>query len=285
MKLRKITSLTAGLAFLVMTLTSIILYIVPQGRIAYWADWRLWGLTKTQWGDIHINTGFLFLIALILHIYYNWKPIVNYLKNQAKKLKIFTPDFNVAAVIIIVCILGTYFSLPPFSTVLDIGAQIKDDAAQKYGEPPYGHAELSTLKSFTSKLKLDLEQSMDLLARAGIKVENPEQTLSEIGRINRISPNTVFMTIESARIIEGGAPASAAAESSLPDMPPTGTGNLTLESFCSTHGLDLEQVVSRLKGQGLSVTKEMTLKKIAQENNISPIDIYDKLKEYGRPNQ
>ena len=61
MKLRKITSLTAALAFVLMVLTSIILYIVPQGRIAYWADWHLWGLTKTEWGNIHINSGLLFL--------------------------------------------------------------------------------------------------------------------------------------------------------------------------------------------------------------------------------
>ncbi|MGB5619617.1 MAG: DUF4405 domain-containing protein [Desulfobacterales bacterium] len=74
MKIRKITSLTAGLAFIVMLVTSIILYVVPQGRVAYWADWKLWGLTKTDWGNIHINLGLLFLIALFLHIYYNWKP-------------------------------------------------------------------------------------------------------------------------------------------------------------------------------------------------------------------
>ena len=36
MKLRKITSLTAGLTFIAMVVTSVILYIVPQGRIAYW---------------------------------------------------------------------------------------------------------------------------------------------------------------------------------------------------------------------------------------------------------
>jgi len=78
MKVRKIASLTAALSFLLMVLTSIILYIVPEGRVAYWADWRLWGLTKSDWGNIHINLGLLFLIALFLHIYYNWKPLVLY---------------------------------------------------------------------------------------------------------------------------------------------------------------------------------------------------------------
>lgn len=46
MKSRKCVSLTAGLAFLVMLITSFVHCIVPQGRIAYWADWQLWGLSK-----------------------------------------------------------------------------------------------------------------------------------------------------------------------------------------------------------------------------------------------
>jgi ABC-type antimicrobial peptide transport system permease subunit len=50
MKIRKITSLTAGLAFLVMLLTSVILYIVPAGRIAYWADWHFVGSYKNPMG-------------------------------------------------------------------------------------------------------------------------------------------------------------------------------------------------------------------------------------------
>ena len=44
MKIKKIASLTAALSFIMMVLTSFILYIVPQGRIAYWADWHLEGL-------------------------------------------------------------------------------------------------------------------------------------------------------------------------------------------------------------------------------------------------
>ncbi len=49
MNIRKTTSLTAGLSFIAMVMTSVILYIVPQGRIAYWSDWRLLGLSKEQW--------------------------------------------------------------------------------------------------------------------------------------------------------------------------------------------------------------------------------------------
>ena len=170
------------MAFFLMLLTSIFLYIVPQGRVAYWADWHLWGLTKTDWGNIHINMGLLFLIALFLHIYYNWKPFISYLKNKAKEIKVFTREFNIALIIVIVFTAGTYFLLPPFSWVMTLNDHFKDIGIEKYGEPPYGHAELSSLKTFTKKMNLDLDSSMELLDKAGYTVENSDITLEAISK-------------------------------------------------------------------------------------------------------
>ena len=122
------------------------------------------------WGNIHINMGFLFLIALIVHLYYNWKPLINYLKDKAKKIKVFTPEFNAALVITIAFVVGTYLLLPPFSWIMSLNDHFKDSGAEKYGEPPYGHAELSSLRTFAKKLKLDLTKSMKLLDQAGYPV-------------------------------------------------------------------------------------------------------------------
>ena len=107
MNIRRITSLTALLSFILLFITIVVLYIVPQGRVAYWADWRLWGLTKEQWGDIHINIGLLFLLSIFLHIYYNWKPLLNYLKNKAGQLKRMPREFNAALLLIILFSVGT----------------------------------------------------------------------------------------------------------------------------------------------------------------------------------
>jgi len=148
MNIRKTTSLTAGLSFVAMMVTSVILYIVPQGRIAYWADWRLWGLSKEQWGNIHINTGILFLLALGLHIYYNWTPIKNYLKNKAKNLIIFTKDFNVALFLTLICILGTHFEIPPFSSILAVSESIKDKPANRILIPTYVLSCQCTMENF-----------------------------------------------------------------------------------------------------------------------------------------
>lgn len=278
MKLRKITSLTAGLSFILMILTSIILYIVPQGRVAYWADWRLWGLSKTDWGNLHINLGFLFLIALALHIYYNWKPLTAYLKNRAKQVKIFTAEFNVALVITVVVMLGTYFLMPPLSWVLTLNEYFKDAGSRKYGEPPYGHAELSSLKSFAQKMNLDLEKSIKLLKEAGFPAENENISLAEIAGKYGVPPQQIYNAMQSAaKKSETNAPNGL--NQMMPATPLPGTGNLTLIDFCVKYSLNVKQIIRRLKEHGITASESHTLKKIATENDTNPMALYDVLKE------
>jgi hypothetical protein len=274
-KIRKITSLTAALAFILMVLTSIILYIVPQGRVAYWADWRLWGLTKTDWGNIHINLGLLFLIALFLHIYYNWKPLMSYLKDKAKQMKVLTPEFNVALAITVAFIAGTYLLLPPFSWVMALNENFKDAGAEKYGEPPYGHAELSSLSTFANKMGLDVKESLELIQKAGLQVESDQQTLADIGRLNHVPPQKIYLAMKPA----AGRPSmKTGRQHKLPDEPPPGTGNLTLADLCNQYDFNTQTVLERLKSLKLEVREDMKLKKIAEVNHISPLDVYEKIK-------
>jgi Domain of unknown function (DUF4405) len=275
MSIRRIASLTAFLAFFVVLLTSIVLYIVPQGRVAYWADWRLWGLTKEQWGAIHINVGFLFLLSLALHIYYNWKPIVLYLKNKAKQLKVFTKEFNVALILILIWIVGTYAGIPPFSTIIKISDAFKASAAQKYGEPPYGHAELTSLKTFAKKMGLDLKSGMALLKEAGYEVDNAAQTLKIIAKNNGVSPQQIYLVMrrgsDKSSVFSGKA-------QKLPDTPAPGTGNITLADFCIQYHLNIKVILRSLKEAKITSKEEMTIKQIAEKNQTSSIDIYERIK-------
>jgi len=196
MNIRKITSLTALISFLLIFLTSIILYIVPQGRVAYWSDWHLWGLSKTQWGNIHINLGFLFILSILLHIYYNWNPILNYMKDKQKNLKIFTKNFNVALILTLIVVIGTLFMIPPFSSILDLSDKIKNDAAVKYGEPPFGHAEEAPFNSLVKKMGLDFKKSVAKLEKAGIKIDAPDQIFLEIAKKYDYTPKEVYDIIK-----------------------------------------------------------------------------------------
>lgn len=271
MKIRRITSLTALLAFAILMLTSIILYIVPQGRVAYWSNWQLWGLSKTQWGNIHINIGILFLIAILLHIYYNWKPILSYLKNPMRQLKIFTKDFNIALILTLFVALGTYLEIPPVVWLLDVSSAIKDSAAIKYGEPPYGHAELSSLQSFCSKMQLDSEKSMASLKAKGFIVDNKKQTIAEIASLNNKTPQQIYLAMQSEKTKESGIP-------ELPDNPPPGFGNQSLADICEKYHLNSDQILNALLLENISADPAMSIREIASQNKVSPVDVFQIIK-------
>ena len=271
MNIRRLTSLTALFSFILLFITIVVLYIVPQGRVAYWADWRLWGLTKEQWGDIHINIGLLFLLSIFLHIYYNWKPLLSYLKNTARELKVLTVEFNAALIVTFIFAVGTYFEIAPFSWVLALNDNFKEHATVKYGEPPYGHAELSTLKSFTKKIGLDLTAGLKRLRKANIRFDDENQSLKDIARINDISPQKVFLALKPAE--------TALASGGLPPNPPPGTGNKTLVEFSREYGFDIQGVLKSLSEKNIAATADMTIKQIAWQNDMAPTDVYILLRE------
>jgi hypothetical protein len=275
MNIRRIISLTAFLSFFIVLLTSIILYIAPPGRVAYWANWQLWHLSKDQWSSIHVNIGFLFLLSLLLHIYYNWKPIVSYLKNKTKQLKLFTREFNAALALIIIFILGTYVEIPPFSTIIKISAGFEDAAARKYGEPPYGHAELSTLKTFAKRMDIDLKEWILLLEKAGYKVESENQILKEVAKNNMVPPQQIYLVMTDS---SDSTSMSDGKSMMLPQAPPPGTGNITLADFCGQYNLNVKVMIRLLKEADITSKEDMTIKKIGEINEMSPIDVYDRIK-------
>jgi len=64
-KPRPFVAFVVTFAFLITTITGIVLYIVPQGRIANWVDWHLLWLGKDQWADLHILLGLVFILAAV----------------------------------------------------------------------------------------------------------------------------------------------------------------------------------------------------------------------------
>ena len=192
MKFRKIISLTAMLSFLVLILTGIVLFIQPHGRVSYWVDWRLWGLSKTQWDSTHIHAGILFLLAIFLHIYYNWRSIVSYLKGKAGHLRMFNRQFQIAMLVTALVVCGTIAGTPPFCWVMDLNESIKESAVKTYGKPPYGHAELSSLKTLAFRMGFDLGKSLEGLKIAGIHFEGANQRIVDIAHINGKTPKQVF---------------------------------------------------------------------------------------------
>lgn len=272
--LRRLTSLTALLSFALVLVTSVILYIVPAGRVAYWADWRLWGLTKEQWGALHINLGTLFLLALLLHAWLNWKAITSYLQTRARESFRLSPELLWSALLVTAFSIGTLASVPPFSSFLQLNAWFKDEAVRVYGEPPYGHAELSPLASFAAKVGMDLPKALENLRAAGMAPKNEQEAVATIAARHKVSPQRLY------QIMQGGVATKdvGGASGGLPLMAPSGSGQLPLADFCARHGLNLDASIKALDAGGIPAKGDMTLKQIAQAAGRAPSDVYDILR-------
>ncbi len=265
MNMRKITSLTALVAFVLLIISSIVLYIVPAGRVAYWANWQLLGLSKESWGAVHINLGVLMLLAMVFHVYYNWGAIVSYLKNKSQETRIVTPDFIISAAIALLVVVGTLAGIPPLSSIIELGSRISESANIKYGEPPYGHAEMSTFSDFVRNINAPLEESLLKLEQAGIKMISSSETIEIIAANNGIAPQAVYLLIK---------PVAGENVAAMPETAPAGTGNRTLEQVCSMYQLDVAEMIEGLAQQGISAEPQQTMRMIAAAHGVDPHAIY-----------
>lgn len=130
MSFKKITSLTMLLSFVVMSYTGIILFVAPPGRVANWINWKILGLTKTEYSNLHSTMMVLFVIASILHIYYNWRPIKNYLSNRAKQIVIVTKEMVIATLLVTLFVCATLTLTPPFFKLFNMGRGYKRELGE-----------------------------------------------------------------------------------------------------------------------------------------------------------
>ncbi len=267
MKLRKITSLTALLSFAVLVTSGVVLFLTPQGRVAYWSEWHLWGLTKEAWGSMHILLSLLFLVAGIVHIVLNWRPIVLYLRDRKERMRVVTPEFAASAVLTILFTVGPLLGWPPFRWVMDLNSYAKDQGSRTYGEPPYGHAEQSSLQAFAQKTGMDLEKAQTLLKDRGIAFESPQQRLQDIAKRNHLTPQQVYLAMKDAQIIQ-------VTKGQLPEEVAPGLGRKTLEDLCKEYNLELARVRTILEARNVIVKTDQPFRALAEANGTGPHELY-----------
>ena len=271
MQVRRTVSLTTLLVFAVLAVSGTVLFVMPQGRVAKWAGWSLAGLSKDDWGALHIATALLFLVVGVWHTVLNWKPIVTYLRDRTQRLRVLTPDFLVALAIVVVVSAAALLQVAPVSWVLDLNASLKDSAARTWGEPPYGHAELSSLATLGAQVGLDVNHALALLRQNGMRVAGPEQTLAAIAHANRVTPQKVYETIQPARVPRSGAGSGGAV--------PSGLGKRQVDDLCEELGIPVQQAVAVLAALGCGdVRPDATLRSLAEAVGRRPVELFELLR-------
>lgn len=211
MSLRKITSLTALLSFIALAISSVFTYLAPRGPGS--SQWEAWGMSKHDWFGMHTNLGVLFLIACIIHIILNIRPIIAYLKTKKdNQFRLFTLNFNVALLITLWFILSTVFQWPPVSSIQNFKqtqgnrgrhhaeAVVEKEVVAKVlpAKPPFFYSRKSINRICGEYADLDAEKIIERFAELGITAQ-ADWTFKKIAQTNNMESAAVYDALQQVK--------------------------------------------------------------------------------------
>lgn len=258
-------------SFVVLTLTGLVLYVVPHGRVGNWTFWTLAGLDKDGWADVHILFGAVFIVSAALHLYFNWKPFTHYLAERVRGHMTLKPELVTSLAATLLLVLGALFAVPPVSWLFDLNDWAKSAWSRAPGyEPPYARAEATPLPVLARRLGFDLDNVLTTLRAAGIAIVDPNTNLETLARTNTTNPAALFALIPQATAT---APQETDPLAIADRLTGTSVGGKTLETFAEQQGLAGASAIERLAAIGIDARGTETLKEIAERHATRPIEI------------
>lgn len=265
-KFRNFVSVVLTLAFIAMGLTGLALFVTPPGRFAHWTGWRLVGLGKEQWGAMHMCFGSIFIIASILHLYLNWKPLMNYFKGQVSKRFAIRAEWVLALAICGLVFVGTLAEVPPFSSVVALNSQIKYGWGKPEEHAPIPHAETLALGELAKLFDMEVEMLVKNLHIAGIKEATSETTLNELAIIHGMSPDTTYDIALGKMERPKGFGQGQGCDSGQK----RGLGKKTVGQFCKEESISVEDALAKLSTVGIEASANETLRELADKAGATP---------------
>jgi len=210
---RAFVSVLTAVSFIGMTLSGIILFVMPPGRIANRSDWTLIALTKEQWTALHLWFSLVFVAAAAWHVYLNWKLFASYFKNKASKALALHTEWMAALIVCIAVLLGTLADIKPFSSLSAWNESIKQSWDNTGGGGQRGSRQRSgkterptqltgnqpgrgggfgqmTLSQYCNEMGLDKNTVLKKLQDAGFKASH-EMTVREIADTAGVHPSEI----------------------------------------------------------------------------------------------
>lgn len=249
-------------SFVVLGLSGIVLYVAPPGRIANWSIWRLVAMSKPQWQAVHTIFAALFLVTASFHLYFNWKVLTAYVRTKMHEGMRMKRELGVASIAGMAVLVLTIAGVPPFSTVMDAGEEVKNSWAIPANEPPIPHAEELTIAKLAETVEVPFDKAWANLERHGVVVDSREMTVGEIAGRNDLTPQEVYQRIQSED-----------AKSQVTVTASGGWGRKTVGQVCEQFGIDTGTGLSRLRDAGFEVAASTPIKDLALEAGKTPFDL------------
>lgn len=258
-RLRSFTSLVVALGFLALVVSGVVLLVSPPGRVANWTDWRMLGLTKHGWGDLHVTFGALFLLGALAHVVFNWRPLLQHLGARMASRPGFRLEWVAAALVAGAVFAGTRAEVPPFSTLLAWSEEVRGRWEENRDLAPIPHAELLALRELAGHAGVTPEEALKRLESAGLKGHTVETRVQAIADAGRVTPARVYALIRKPAGEHGGGSGAGGGGRGAGGGP----GWKTLTQYCADEGLDLAAVRERLTARGIQAEPGQTMREIA----------------------
>ena len=234
--LRGFASVLAGLSFILMVVTGLVLFVAPSCRVAESTSWTVLSHDKDQWVAVHVWLSLAFVIASAVHIYLNWRVLMSYFKSKARKSWAFRTEWLAALAICAVLYAGSAAEVPPFSSLMTWKETFKHPEGGGSG------------------------RGAGLRKGQGTR----QQLLNDAGHNQPDSAGEQQDNTEQHQRPDHG-----------PGRTGGGMGRMTLRQFCSDEGIDLTWAIMRLRNEGFTAEDTMTMRQIADGAGVHPRELRD----------
>ena len=276
---RGFTTFLLLLSALTIAISGAVLYVTPRGRVANWTGWTMGGLEKEQWGSVHINAAILFVMIAALHIFFNWKVLLNYIRSRRTQGFRRKREFAAAVAVSALFVVGTLAEIQPFHLVIATHEDIKDYWEGTSARAPVAHAEDLRLDAFAQQIDMSVDAVVASLSSRGISVADREMKIGEIAREHGMTPSALYAVVRPAGGRRGNPGAGyTVGGQDYSEQDHTlgsgfGFGRMTLAEYCASQGMAVEASIARLKERGVQATGRSTMRDLAGALKVTPREV------------
>ncbi len=229
LRLRSFVSWATAACFTAMFASGVVVYLFPY--FAGNEPWRVLGLPTGRWMDIHVVTGFLFVLLSLVHLFLNIKPFLSYLKKAGERAGSTRREAAAAVVLVALVAAGTAAGMRPFRSFVEFGNEIRN---------------------YPKKNAAERERSRESAPTPSL---SPETAAAP-------SPSPTLTDRYAAPVDCQGSEGCGRGR---------GTGKLTLEELSTRYHIDLGKALANLKKRGIEATPRSKVRHLADELGVIPI--------------
>jgi hypothetical protein len=191
-KFRNFTSLTLLFSFIILGTSGIILYIRPEGSIARWIGWSFLGLDKKGWEGLHTLFCFLFLIFSIIHLCYNWKVLLNFLRKKIDEGIKLRKELTASAIFVVLFAFVAIMRWQPFWQIAEWRSTLKKAKYLISVKPPESDFEKKKIVEVAESLNMSTDELVEKMKQMNVVVDDPDKKLYKVAAANKTTSEEIY---------------------------------------------------------------------------------------------